>query len=893
MNRLKSVFRIYLLLLVVPIFSLPLISTSPVYADDEQVKIGVLAKRGAQNCLRKWSSTAEYLSQNIPNYSFSIVPLNFDQVIPAVEKGGIDFVLTNPAYYVSLEINHKVDRLVTLINKDVYDKPMTTFAGVIFTKTNRQDITSTKDLVGKRFVGVDPKSFGGWLTVLRELKQAGINSQKDFTSLLFAGTHDAAAYMVLDDKADVGCVRTSTLERMAEEDKINLADFKVIHDQSSLNYRLSAHHLLHSTRAYPEWPLAKLNHVDDTLAIQVAKALIDMPSDSHAAQSSHSFGWSTPLNYLPVHECLRELRLDPYRDYGQFSIADASRQYWPYLLGTAITILLFSLLSIRLRNLNRNLEKAVVKKDLELTLRQEVEKNLRQSDKRFQDLFNSITDLIYTHDFNGRFLSVNPAMGKIFGYKQEDFIGRKASDFMKPEFRSMYETEYLKQLNSEGHSQGVTCYRAKNGRAIYIEYHTTLVKSDEGEPYFSGMGRDVTERTLSERQVKKLQEQVYQSQKMEAIGTLAGGVAHDFNNILTVINGHAQLGMMATTTENPLWDNLANIDKAAERAGNLTRQLLAFSRKQAIKTELIQIKYLTNDLIIMLKRLIGEDIILKLEIGEKLSPILADPGQLEQVIINLVVNAADAIKDQSLSSGRNITISISEVPLDDDFVSFHEGMKPGWHLLIEIADNGCGISKEVLAHIFEPFYTTKEVGKGTGLGLATVYGIVKQNDGTIQVESEPGQGATFKIYWPSAKVDKTNVVKTEILEPAPGGSEVILLTEDEEETRKIATRVLELAGYTVIEAENGLDALEKAKDFQDSIDLLFTDIVMPVMGGKELSEKLTATHPRTKVLFTSGYLGDRVNRNDKMFKDGRFLNKPYDVPVLLRKIRQLLDNHEV
>ncbi|MCD6534668.1 MAG: phosphate/phosphite/phosphonate ABC transporter substrate-binding protein, partial [Deltaproteobacteria bacterium] len=293
MNRMQSVIRISLLLLsALFIFSSSLINVSSVQAEDKQVKIGVLAKRGAKHCLQKWSPTAEYLSRNISNYSFSIVPLNFDQLIPATEKGEIDFVLSNSSYYVTLEITQRVDRLVTLINKDVNGKPMTTFAGVIFTLANRQDITSMKDLVGKRFIGADSRSLGGWLATLRELKQAGINPQKDFATLSFAGTHDATVYAVRDGQADVGCVRTSTLERMAEEDKINLADFKVIYGHPNYKSILSAHHLLHSTRAYPEWPLAKLKHVDDALAGQVAKTLIDMPSSSYAARRSHSFGWS-------------------------------------------------------------------------------------------------------------------------------------------------------------------------------------------------------------------------------------------------------------------------------------------------------------------------------------------------------------------------------------------------------------------------------------------------------------------------------------------------------------------------------------------------------------------------------------------------------------------------
>ena len=402
--------------------------------------------------------------------------------------------------------------------------------------------------------------------------------------------------------------------------------------------------------------------------------------------------------------------------------------------------------------------------------------------------------------------------------------------------------------------------------------------------------RDISERKKAETEKKILEEELFQAQKMEAIGTLAGGVAHDFNNILTVIRGHAQLGMMQTTNENPLWNDLVEIEAAGDRAANLTQQLLAFSRKQTITPKLILINYLVNNLSKMLKRLIGEDLNLKFELGEELSPILADPGQMEQIIINLIVNAADAIKEQPLVSGRDITISTSEVLLDNNFVKTHEESKPGRHLMLKVADNGCGIAKEVLEHIFEPFFTTKEVGKGTGLGLSTVYGIVKQNNASIYVESEPGQGTTFKIYWPKAKNDAPQIIKNEVPKMPLGGSEVILLVEDEESTRNFARTVLQRAGYSVIETDNGLEALEKAKELQGSIDLVFTDIVMPKMGGKELSEKLSNIYPQIKFLFTSGYLSDRVDRDDKIFTDGRFIDKPYDIPVVLSKIRQLLDS---
>ncbi len=410
-------------LLLAFLFFLSLINVAAVQAEDKQLKIGVLAKRGPEHCLQKWSATADYLSQNIPGYSFSIIPLSFDQVLTATVNSEIDFVLTNSSYYVSLEINHQANRLATLINRDIHDKPMTTFAGVIFTRANRQDINSMQDFVGKSFVAVDPQSLGGWLAVLREFKQAGIEPRKEFKRLSFTGTHDATVYAVRDGQADAGCVRTSTLERMAREGKIDLAEFKVIYAHQTGNNLLHDHHLLHSTVSYPEWPLAKLKHIDEALALKVANALINMPSDSHAARSSYSFGWSVPLNYQSVHEGLRELKVGPYRDYGEFSLADVYRQYWLYILAFAIVMLLFFSLFIRLKRLNVSLQETVEKLDVELDLRQKAEKKLQESSEKIKLFAYSVS-----HDLKSPAMALHGAT-KLLAKKYQDRLDDKGVQY--------------------------------------------------------------------------------------------------------------------------------------------------------------------------------------------------------------------------------------------------------------------------------------------------------------------------------------------------------------------------------------------------------------------------------------------------------------------------------
>ncbi|RLB62132.1 MAG: hypothetical protein DRG80_03035, partial [Deltaproteobacteria bacterium] len=337
------------------------------------------------------------------------------------------------------------------------------------------------------------------------------------------------------------------------------------------------------------------------------------------------------------------------------------------------------------------------------------------------------------------------------------------------------------------------------------------------------------------------------------------------------------------------------IEKASEKAKQLTYQLLAFSRKQRISPTKLIVNNVIQELSKMLRRLIGEDITINTSLSGKLVPIQADQGQIEQIIINLMVNAADAISDCSATKPKIITISTSNITLDYDFTSTHPGSKVGMYLLLEIADTGKGMDKKTMEHIFEPFYTTKAQGKGTGLGLATVYGIVKQNNGYIDVDSVPGKGTTFKIYWPRIEAfQEETAPQEEDRRPQPaGGSEVILLVEDDSIIRNITCKHLQQAGYTVIEADNGADALEKAEKAPTSIDLLFTDMVMPVMSGRELAKKIAPLYPTIEILYTSGYFDDRAWGNDSPIPEEKFIDKPYDQNELLKRIRQLLDSRKI
>jgi two-component system, cell cycle sensor histidine kinase and response regulator CckA len=384
---------------------------------------------------------------------------------------------------------------------------------------------------------------------------------------------------------------------------------------------------------------------------------------------------------------------------------------------------------------------------------------------------------------------------------------------------------------------------------------------------------------------KQLQEQFLQSQKMDAIGRLAGGVAHDFNNLLTAIIGYSQILLRSFAEDNPHRHELEEIEKAGSRAAALTSQLLAFSRKQVLQARVLDLDEVVANMENMLRRLIGENIELKTSLESRTAFVKTDPGQIEQVIMNLVVNARDAMQH-----GGKLLIETQSVVLDENYPHDHINVKPGRYVMLAVSDSGCGMDPETQAHMFDPFFTTKEQGKGTGLGLSTVYGIVKQSNGHIWVYSEPGQGTTFKIYLPRFEDVADHSLQNDNAAVLPRGTETVLLVEDETPVRQLATRVLSRQGYTVLEATNGEEALRLAQEqAAREIHLLMTDVVMPQKGGKVLATELQKLRPEMKILFVSGYTDDAVIHNGVLNNSANFLQKPFTLYALTQKVREVLD----
>jgi PAS domain S-box-containing protein len=392
------------------------------------------------------------------------------------------------------------------------------------------------------------------------------------------------------------------------------------------------------------------------------------------------------------------------------------------------------------------------------------------------------------------------------------------------------------------------------------------------------------ERQRTTEVLRLTEEQFRQAQKMEAIGRLAGGLAHDFNNLLTGILGYSELILSSTGPTDPFRDEIGEIRKAADRAALLTQQLLAFSRKQVLATKIVDLNHVLTDTEKMLQRLIGEDVKLVTQLHSALGKVKADPSQLSQVILNLAVNARDA-----MPRGGKFIIRTANIDLDDHAVKGCPELPPGRYVLLCVSDTGCGMDAATRARIFEPFFTTKELGKGTGLGLATVYGIVKQSSGHIEVETAPGQGTTFRIYLPRQQETKPQLKSDSAIRKTPRGNETILLVEDEAVVRSLSRTTLTKCGYTVLEASRGAEAVRLAEQHQGPIHLLLSDVVMPEMGGRDLAEYLTAARPELKVLFMSGYTEDAVVRHGILKEEVSFLPKPFSPPILAQTVRKILD----
>ncbi|HEY3204789.1 MAG TPA: PAS domain S-box protein [Thermoanaerobaculia bacterium] len=510
--------------------------------------------------------------------------------------------------------------------------------------------------------------------------------------------------------------------------------------------------------------------------------------------------------------------------------------------------------------------------------RKRAQNAIRESEERYRLLFERNLAGVYRTTIAGKILECNDALAHIFGYgSREDLLGRDIQALYPADRYWQDFRETLLQFRNLANYE--MCGEQKDGRVVWtLENASLLADENAGEIIVEGTVTDITDRRL-------LEEQLRQSQKMEAIGQLAGGIAHDFNNLLTTVLGYSDMALRQLGPQDPIRGEIEEIRRAGERAANLTRQLLAFGRKQVFEPRPLDLNALVAESSRMLARLIGENISLVTQLDPSLGSVRADPGQLEQVIVNLVVNARDAMPD-----GGTLTIRTQNADVEASAAREHQGADPGRYVAIAVADTGVGIDTDTQRHIFEPFFTTKDKPHGTGLGLATVYGIVSQSGGHILVDSEPGRGAVFTIYLP--RVDSLAATPAEpVLVPAAAGrgSETILLVEDEDAVRELTRRCLQSAGYTVLEAASAEAALDVCARHPERIDLLLTDVIMPGVSGPELSRRLLENRPAIRVLYVSGYTDTAIASQGILEAGAFFLQKPFSPDSLARKVRDVLD----
>ena len=533
-------------------------------------------------------------------------------------------------------------------------------------------------------------------------------------------------------------------------------------------------------------------------------------------------------------------------------------------------IIYFMRKRIELEKFNEQLQK-------EIEEREHVEAALRESEDKFRSIFEQATDGILIADAETKkLIEANNAMRVMLGYTHDEIFGLSIDDIHPKEDLPGIRESFEKQLRGEISLAPEVAVLRKDGSVFYADINATHLTLREKQ-CLCGIFRDITDK-------QKLEDQLRQSQKMESIGTLAGGIAHDFNNILTALVGYGHIVLMKMAKDDPQRVNIEHMLEAGDRAARLTQSLLLFSRKQISERKPVDLNEIIRTVDKFLKRVIGEDVECRTSLFEETLPISGDSHQLEQVLMNLATNARDA-----MSTGGIFTIATEQVRLDEAFITLHGYGKPGIYGLITISDTGKGMDAVTRKHIFEPFFTTKEVGKGTGLGLSIVYGIIKQHEGFINVYSEPGQGTSFNIYLPLIAAGVKEEKKKLVEERPRGGTETILLAEDDETVRTMTRVILEEVGYTVIAAVDGQDAVNTYKEHKDRIKLLLFDIIMPKKTGKEAYDEIRAIQPNIKILFQSGYAPALVRQ--KLLLEGKIpvVFKPVTPMMLLKRVRSVLD----
>ncbi len=703
-----------------------LLLCAPLLNASEPVTIGVLSHRGDEATLAHWSKTADYLSAQLPEFRFTVVPLDFSEVEPAVGSGSVDFILVNPAIYVNLEVRHRVSRIATMKNSwrgEAYNL----FGGVIFARAERYDLNHLHDLRGASLMGVDETSLGGFMMALRELKRAGLRPYRDLAEIRFGGTHDNVVMAVRDGLVDVGTVRTDILERMQNEGRIKLSEFRIIsrHEHEGDLAEHASFPLVHSTELYPEWPFSKVRHTSNLLASRVSIALAEMPEDHPAAVSGNYAGWTIPLDYQPVHDLLKELLLPPYQHLKRITLLEVFSRFWAWFLGGLLLLLFMVGMTTWVWRLNRAL--AVAKQQLE---------------HQHALILDSVADGIYGVDLEGHATFINRAVESITGWSAEELIGRNQHQLLHhtradgSHFPGKECPVYHTFRDDQARYVDDDIFWCKDGSSIPVEYSSTPLRNAKGE--VSGavvVFRNITERKRAAEESRLHQSEMAHVARLSTMGEMASGIAHELNQPLSAISNYTRgsirlLQKGSEGQQEALISALEQVALQAERAGEIIRQLRRFVRKDDPEREWVQLDVLLRALLKFIQpELRKGQVRVVLEIASGLPALWIHGIQLEQVLLNLVRNAIEAMQENE--GERRLVISA------------HQEMGG---VVLQVGDNGQGIAPELQERLFTPFVTTKK--EGMGLGLSISQGIIESHGGRMKVDSTPGEGTVFTITLP-------------------------------------------------------------------------------------------------------------------------------------------------
>lgn len=716
MSRLRPRYsRLGLCLLIL----LPILFCSAASADEE-VRIGVLSHRGDRVTRNMWGPTADYLTAVIPGYRFSVRPLKFDEVDPVVAAGEVEFVFVNPGIYVNLEVKYRVSRIATLYNRR-HNVPYKIFGGVIFTRSDHPEIKTLDDLRGHSFMAVYPTSLGGFQMAMREMIDNGIDPYHDLQSLQFGGIHDRVVMAVLDRKVDAGTVRTDILERMAAAGTIEMKDFRIINPQHVPEFPFAL-----STRLYPEWPFSKVSHTPDALAQKVAIALMQMPRNHPAALAGKYAGWTIPLDYQPVHDLFRELKLPPYQNLGRFTLSDAIDRYRYWLLSGLFVVLFMGFMTLWVMRLNQELHKAKNRLELQHEL-----------------ILDSVADGIYGVDLEGRSTFFNKAAERITGWVASEVIGLNQHELLHHTHAdgSPHWSEecpvYQTFRDNEARYISDDIFWRKDGSNFPVEYSSTPIWDENGRTLGSVVVfRDMTRRKKAEEDARQHQVELARAGRLSTLGEMASGIAHELNQPLTAIstNAQASIRLLESSSSNleVCIDVMERIADQADRAGEIIRQLRRFVRKEPLERTQVDINELVKAVVVLIRPEIRRaGVYLELSLDATLPRISAQPIQIEQVILNLARNAIESLSD-SQQSERILHIGTRG--------------EDGRRIHVVVRDNGPGIRPEMAATLFDPFVTSK--AQGMGLGLSISHGIIEAHGGKLTVNPDYRTGAEFNFYLP-------------------------------------------------------------------------------------------------------------------------------------------------